>query len=79
MILIERRRTVQWTGLGDYIVKIRMTDFVSNLTLHDAPNDPKPSSANRGARRGNCMMGGKAAVEAGAVTGGGGSMLRMVR
>ncbi len=30
------------------------------------PNDPKLS--DRGARRGTCMAGGKAAVEAGAVT-----------
>ena len=30
------------------------------------PNDPKLS--DRGVRRGTCMVGGKAAVEAGAVT-----------
>jgi len=32
----------------------------------DTPNDPKLS--DRGVRRGTCMVGGKAAAEAGAVT-----------
>ncbi|HEV8429959.1 MAG TPA: hypothetical protein VGQ41_18810, partial [Pyrinomonadaceae bacterium] len=38
-------------------------NFVSNAKRH---NDPKLS--DRGVRRGTCMVGGKAAVEAGAVT-----------
>jgi len=38
-----------------------------NFTIRaESPNDPKLS--DRGARRGTCMAGGKAAVEAGAVT-----------
>ena len=41
-------------------------EIASQMPAVQAPNDPKLS--DRGVRRGTCMVGGKAAVEAGAVT-----------
>ena len=50
--------------LGHGLIILACSDLAKDV--RNAPNDPKLSDS--GVRRGTCMVGGKAAVEAGAVT-----------
>ena len=59
---------VDLRAVGDKPVQLLndLYDGHVQIGIGESPNDPKLS--DRGARRGTCMVGGKAAVEAGAVT-----------